>query len=55
MSELTFVVTFKLEEVAFVPKCESNLISLRQLQDNRITYHNEDSFMLLMQDGVPIA
>ena len=47
--------SIKLEEVAFVPKCESNLISLGQLRDNRITYHDKDSSMLLMQDGVPIA
>lgn len=45
----------ELKGVALVPECESNLISLGQLRDSRITYHDENSFMMLMQDGVPIA
>ncbi len=47
--------SIQLDGVALVPECESNLISLRQLRDNRITSHDKDSSMLLMQDGVPIA
>lgn len=47
--------SIKLEGVALVSECKSNFISLGQLQDNRITYHDKDSSMLLMQDGVPIA
>ncbi len=45
----------ELEGIALVLQCKSNLISLGQLRDNRITYHDNSSSMLLMQDGVPIA
>lgn len=45
----------KLEGVTLVPDCESNLILLGQLQDNEITYYNNASLILLMQDGLPIA
>lgn len=44
-----------LNGVALVSDYKSNLISLSQLQKNRITYHNTNSYILLMQDGVPIT
>lgn len=47
--------SIKLEGVSLVPNCESNLISLGQLREHRITYHDTNSSMLLMQDGVPIV
>lgn len=37
-----------------VPKYESNLILLGQLQNNKITYYNNYTFILLMQDSKPI-
>ena len=47
--------SIQLEGVALVPEYESNLILLGQLQDNKITYHDNSASMLLMQDGKPIA
>lgn len=40
--------SIKLEGVALVSECKSNLILLGQLRDNRITYHDKNSSMLLM-------
>lgn len=47
--------SIELEGVALVLECKSNLIFLGQLRDNKITYHNENTHMLLTQDGLLIA
>lgn len=54
---ITFVnKTFiKLKDMALILECESNLILLRQLQDNKITYYNKNTQMLLTQDNLLIA
>lgn len=52
---LTNRVSIELEGVTLVPECKSNLISLGQLQDNKITYYDKDIHMLLTQGDLPIA
>lgn len=47
--------SIKLKEVPLVLKCKSNLILLGQMQDNKIIYYNKNSFILLVQDAIPIA
>lgn len=47
--------SIKRKGMALVPDSKSNLIFMGQLQENRITYHNTDLSILLMQDEVPIA
>ena len=47
--------SIQLKKVALIPECKLNLILLGQLQDNKITYHNNSASMLLMQDGKLIA
>ena len=39
-----------LENVVFISKCTSNLISLEQLQCNNIIYQDENSRMTLTKD-----
>ncbi len=41
----------KLKNVALAPEYNSNLISLGQLRETRITYHNNPTVMTLMQQG----
>lgn len=44
-----------LNNVAYAPDCDSNLISLGQLRESGITYVDNTEVMTLMQAGVPIA
>lgn len=43
--------TIELHNVALVPDCDSNLISLGQLQENSITFHNNPTTITLMRGG----
>lgn len=45
--------SIKLEGVALVPDCESNLISLGQLRESKTSYHENSTPMMLMQNGNP--
>ncbi len=45
----------KLKNVALAPGCDSNLISLGQLQETRIIYHDNPIAMTLIQQGRVIA
>ena len=47
--------TIELQNVALAPGCDSNLISLGQLRESGITYHNNPSSMTLMRGGRTIA
>ena len=47
--------TIKLEGVAYAPECNSNLISLGQLRDSKITFVNNVDVMTLLQRISPIA
>ena len=47
--------TIKLQIMALAPNCDSNLISLGQLQKSGITYYNDPSAMILMRNGEIIA
>ena len=47
--------TIKLERVAYAPKCDSNLISLGQLRDSKITFVNNADVMTLLQGISSIA
>lgn len=47
--------TIELHNVAFAPQCDSNLISLGQLRESGITYHDNPTEMTLMKDGQVIA
>lgn len=47
--------TIELQNVALALDYDSNLISLEQLQENRITYHNDPSAITLMRNGEIIA
>lgn len=47
--------TIELHNVAFAPECDSNLISLGQLRESGITYHDDPTMMTLMKDGSAIA
>lgn len=40
--------SIKFKDITLVPDCKSNLISLGQLQKNRIIYHNTNSSMLFI-------
>lgn len=46
---------FTLREVSYTPNCDSNLISLGQLRESRITFHDTSDAMVLMRDGELIA
>ena len=52
---LTSGSSIQLEKIVLVSECKLNLILLGQLQNNRITYHNNSASMLLIQDGKPVA
>ena len=43
--------TMTLLNVAYAPKCDSNLISLGQLRDSGISYHDHPNSMVLKQGG----
>ena len=43
--------TIELHNVALAPGCDSNLISLGQLRESGITYHDNPVAMTLMKDG----
>lgn len=47
--------TIELHNVFFAPWCDSNLISLGQLQEGEITYQNDPSEMVLVQCKEVIA
>lgn len=47
--------TIKLEGVAYALKYDSNLISLSQLHDSKITFVDHTDAMTLVQRGSPIA
>ena len=47
--------TIELHNVALAPGCDSNLISLGQLRESGITYHDNPAAMTLMKDGKVIA
>ena len=47
--------SIKLLDTALVPKCDSNLISLGQLRETGITFHDNPSHMTLIRHGVVIA
>ena len=47
--------TIELHNVALAPECDSNLISLSQLRESGITYHDNPSAMTLMRDDKTIA
>lgn len=47
--------TIKLHNVALAPNCDSNLISLGQLRESGISYHDNPSTMTLMRGGEIIA
>ena len=48
-------ITTELQNVALAPECDSNLISLGQLWESGITYHDDLSLMTLMRGGRTIA
>ena len=52
---MTDKLSIKLEEVAYVPKSNSNLILLEQLPESEITYVDNPDSMTLMQKGQVIA
>lgn len=52
---LTDRLSIKFKDVALILNYKSKLIFLAQLQKNKITYHNTNLSMLLMQDDLPIA
>ncbi len=45
----------ELYNIVLAPRCNSNLISLGQLQETRIIYHDNPATMTLMQYGKVIA
>lgn len=45
--------SIKLEGVAFVPDCESNLVSFGQLRESQTMYPENSTSMMLMQNGNP--
>lgn len=47
--------SIELLDTALVPECDSNLISLGQLQETSITFHDNPSHMTLIRHGVIIA
>ena len=47
--------TVQIKDVALVLQATTNLISLRQLQQSGITYHNEDTKMTLKKEGRTVA
>lgn len=47
--------SIKLKNMALVTEYESNLILLKQLQDNKIIYYSKNTQMLLTQDSLLIA
>lgn len=52
---LANAVSIKLKGIALVLECKSNLISLKQLRDSKIIYHNKETHMLLTQNSLPIT
>ena len=52
---LTDGTTIELQNVALAPGCDSNLISLGQLRESGITYHDDPDSMTLMKSGSIIA
>ena len=47
--------TVQIKDVTLVSQATTNLISLRQLQQSSITYHNEDIKMTLKKEGRTVA
>lgn len=47
--------SIELLDIAFIPECNSNLISLRQLRETGITFHDNPNHMTLIRHGVVIA
>ena len=47
--------TVQIKDVALVLQATTNLISLGQLQQSGITYHNEDTKMTLKKEGRTVA
>lgn len=47
--------SIELLDIALVPECDSNLISLGQLRETGITFHDNPSHMTLIRHGVVIA
>lgn len=47
--------TIELHNVALAPECDSNLVSLGQLRESNITYHDSPTAMTLMRKGKVIA
>ena len=47
--------TVQIKDVTLVLQATTNLISLRQLQQSGITYHNEDTKMTLKKEGRTVA
>ena len=43
--------TVQIKDVTLISQATTNLISLRQLQQSSITYHNEDIKMTLKKEG----
>lgn len=54
---LPFEIILKLtiSNVAYIPGCDSNIISLGQLQKTSIWYHNHPKYMILKQKGSVIG
>ena len=48
-------ITIEWKNIVLAPKCDSNLISLRQLWESGITYYNSPITMILMKKGKRIA
>jgi hypothetical protein len=46
---------FEIHGVAYIPKCDSNLLSLGQLRRSGVTYHDREHHMLLKQNGTVVA
>ena len=43
--------TMALLNFAYAPKCDSNLISLGQLHESRILYHDQSDFIIFTKEG----
>ena len=52
---LNGVTSIELHNVSLAPDCDSNLISLGQLRESGITYHDSPTAMTLMKEGKVIA
>lgn len=54
-NSLTGDKSMELHNVAFAPECDINLISLGQLQESKITYHDHPKMMILIKKRRAIA